>query len=63
MTGEMNMNKHKLTALSEPTADDDAVTRKYVDNSVQATGTVLQEVKLQCLRRDESSTLTGDRYG
>lgn len=49
------MNKHKITHL-EPAAADDAVTRKYVDNSVQATDIV---VRSQCLKRDGSNIVTG----
>jgi hypothetical protein len=41
-TGDLNLNMHKIMHLDEPAADDDAVTRKYVDNSVQVIDTVVR---------------------
>jgi hypothetical protein len=53
MTRDYSMNKHKLINLNEPAAADDALTRKYFDNSTQAVSDV-------CLRRDGYNTMTGD---
>jgi hypothetical protein len=35
--GNINMDKHELTHLSEPSAVDDAVTREFVDKSIHDT--------------------------
>jgi len=34
MTADINMNSHKITNLTDPTNDQDAVTKKYVDDSI-----------------------------
>jgi hypothetical protein len=45
MTADLNLNKHRLINLSEPTAADDAVTRQYVSDTF--------------LKRDGSNAVTG----
>jgi hypothetical protein len=45
MTADLNLNKHRLINLSEPTAADDAVTRQYASDTF--------------LKRDGSSAVTG----
>jgi hypothetical protein len=34
MTADLNLNKHRLINLNEPTAADDAVTRQYVELAI-----------------------------
>lgn len=34
MTGALNMNSHKITSVTDPTSDQDAATKKYVDDSI-----------------------------
>jgi hypothetical protein len=45
MTADLNLNKHRVINLSEPTAADDAVTRQYVGDTF--------------LKRDGSNAMTG----
>ena len=37
MTGELNLNSHKIKNLSNPTQDNEAVTKDYVDKLVHHT--------------------------
>lgn len=34
MTGALNMNSHKVTSVTDPTNDQDAATKKYVDTAI-----------------------------
>lgn len=34
MTGALNMNSHKITSVTDPTNDQDAATKKYVDTAI-----------------------------
>lgn len=34
MTGNLNMNSHKITSVTDPTNDQDAATKKYVDDAI-----------------------------
>ena len=34
MTGALNMNSHKITSVTDPTSDQDAATKKYVDTAI-----------------------------
>ena len=34
MTGALNMGSHKVTSVTDPTADQDAATKKYVDTAI-----------------------------
>lgn len=36
MTGDLNMNSHKVTGVATPTADTDATPKAYVDSAVEA---------------------------
>lgn len=36
MTGDLNMNSHKVTGVATPTADTDAAPKAYVDSAVEA---------------------------
>ena len=36
MTGALNMGSHKITNVTDPTNDQDAATKKYVDDSINA---------------------------
>lgn len=36
MTGDLNMNSHKVTGVATPTADTDAATKGYVDSAAEA---------------------------
>jgi len=38
LTGELDMGNHKIVNLTDPTANQDAVTKIYVDNSIAAGG-------------------------
>jgi hypothetical protein len=43
IVGDLNMTKYKLTNLAKPTAENDAVSRKYVYNLIFATDTGLPQ--------------------
>lgn len=36
MTGALNMGSHKITSVTDPTSDQDAATKKYVDGAVSS---------------------------
>lgn len=38
MSGNLAMGSHKVTGLADPTADDDAVNKGYVDDAIEALG-------------------------
>jgi hypothetical protein len=44
VVGDINIDKHKLTHLGEPSAYDDAVTKKYVNNSSQTASAALTQL-------------------
>lgn len=41
MTGALNLNSHKVTNVTDPTSNQDAATKKYVDDLISGLGTVL----------------------
>ena len=43
MTGALNMSNNKVTNVADPTADGDAVNKKYVDDKATETETTLKE--------------------
>lgn len=42
MTGALNMNSHKITSVTDPTNDQDAATKKYVDSAISGLPTPMQ---------------------
>lgn len=45
VVGDINMTKHRITHLGKPAADDDAVKRKYVNNSINIADVALAQLK------------------
>lgn len=61
MTGALNMDSHKITSVTDPTADQDAATKKYVDSKVSGLGSVLNYKGVR--QSSDELPLTGNVQG
>lgn len=62
MAGALDMDSHKIENVTDPTADQEAATKKYVDDTVDAVAEGMSDAKTDKILRGKV-TLTGAASG
>ena len=60
MTGDVSMKNHKITDLSDPTANKDAANKEYVDSKVSRQGGLTQNQADLLYLSNTGGTLSGE---